>query len=271
MTSMVGRFASPLAIPQQGSSCPGFLSYIRVVVSGFFCCYEVTKGISVLSKNHVPKKGSHYLAVEEALEMIKQKFHLLARLCLLARKSMIITDTNIDPILGLHNYIGATYKKVRPLPLKIIGIVFEDDQHGREICFFSSNSSTGFFCCYEVTKGISVLSKNHVPKKGSHYLAVEEALEMIKQKFHLLASGLRTIEGDSEIACSCVEFIPKVAVRAFFGIRVNCRDTPRLPCIQRCSEIVARGAVAVFRFELPFQNISQIFEYRCVIVLIVRR
>ena len=84
-------------------------------------------------------------------------------------------------------------------------------------------------------------------------------------------SGLRTIEAHSEIACSCVEFIPKVAVQAFFGIGVNCRDTPRLPCIQHCSEIVARGAVAVFRFELPFQNISQIFEYRCVIVLIVRR
>ncbi|KAL0677106.1 hypothetical protein Bca4012_005087 [Brassica carinata] len=104
MTSMVGRFASSLAIPQQGSSCPGFLSYIRVVVSGFFCCYEVTKGISVLSKNHVPKKGSHYLAVEKALEMIKQKFHLLARLFLLARKSMIITDTNIDHILGHDAY-----------------------------------------------------------------------------------------------------------------------------------------------------------------------
>ncbi|KAF2619015.1 hypothetical protein F2Q68_00040155 [Brassica cretica] len=39
-------------------------------------------------------------------------------------------------------------------------------------------------------------------------------------------SGLRTIEADSKIACSCVEFIPKVAVRAFFGIGVNCRDTP---------------------------------------------
>ncbi|KAF3527560.1 hypothetical protein DY000_02041325 [Brassica cretica] len=38
-------------------------------------------------------------------------------------------------------------------------------------------------------------------------------------------SGLRTIEADSEIACSCVDFIPKVAVRAFFGIGVNCRDT----------------------------------------------
>ncbi|KAF2563513.1 hypothetical protein F2Q70_00015672 [Brassica cretica] len=50
-------------------------------------------------------------------------------------------------------------------------------------------------------------------------------------------SGLRTIEADSKIACSCVEFIPKVAVRAFSVVR----------------------------------NISQIFEYRCVIVLIVRR
>ncbi|KAF2610578.1 hypothetical protein F2Q70_00012840 [Brassica cretica] len=84
-------------------------------------------------------------------------------------------------------------------------------------------------------------------------------------------SGIRTIEADSEIACSRVEFIPKVAVRVFFGIRVNCRDTPRLPCIQHCSEIIARGAVAVFGFKLPFQNISQIYEYRCVIVLIVRR
>ncbi|KAF3500202.1 hypothetical protein F2Q69_00041116 [Brassica cretica] len=84
-------------------------------------------------------------------------------------------------------------------------------------------------------------------------------------------SGLRTIEADLEIACSCIEFIPKVAVQAFFGIEVNCRDTPRLPCIQRCSEIIARGAVAIFGFKLSFQNISQIFEYRCVIVLIVQR
>ncbi|KAF2578289.1 hypothetical protein F2Q68_00005925 [Brassica cretica] len=72
-------------------------------------------------------------------------------------------------------------------------------------------------------------------------------------------SGLRAIEADSEIACSYVEFIPKVTVRAFFGIGVNCRDTPRLPCIQRCSEIIARGAVAIFGFKLSFQNISQIF------------
>ncbi|KAG5383249.1 hypothetical protein IGI04_034719, partial [Brassica rapa subsp. trilocularis] len=40
------------------------------VVSGFFCCYEVTTGVSVLSKNHV----------------------------VLARNSRIITDTDIDPI-----------------------------------------------------------------------------------------------------------------------------------------------------------------------------
>ncbi|WZZ43609.1 hypothetical protein YC2023_039868 [Brassica napus] len=72
MTSMVGRFSSPLAIPQQG--------------------------VSVLRKNHVPTKGSHYPAVDKALEMIKQKFHLLARLCLLARKSRIITDIDIDPV-----------------------------------------------------------------------------------------------------------------------------------------------------------------------------
>ncbi|KAF3532214.1 hypothetical protein DY000_02040684 [Brassica cretica] len=64
-----------------------------------------------------------------------------------------------------------------------------------------------------------------------------------------------------EIACSCVEFIPKVIVQAFLGIGVNCRDTPRLPCIQRCSEIIARGAVAIFEFKLSFQNISQIFEH----------
>uniref|UniRef100_M4CP18 Uncharacterized protein n=1 Tax=Brassica campestris TaxID=3711 RepID=M4CP18_BRACM len=44
---------------------------------GFFCCYEVTKGVSVLSKNHV----------------------------VIARNSRIITDTDIDPIawfLQLH-------------------------------------------------------------------------------------------------------------------------------------------------------------------------
>ncbi|KAH0892135.1 hypothetical protein HID58_054564 [Brassica napus] len=71
MTSMVGRFSSPLAIPQQG--------------------------VSVLRKNHVPTKGSHYPAVDKALEMIKQKFHLLAR---------IITDIDIDPVAWfaqLHN------------------------------------------------------------------------------------------------------------------------------------------------------------------------
>ncbi|CAN7075392.1 unnamed protein product [Brassica oleracea var. botrytis] len=36
-------------------------------------------GVFVLSKNHVPTKGVHYLAVEKALEMIERKFHLLAR------------------------------------------------------------------------------------------------------------------------------------------------------------------------------------------------
>ncbi|XP_013676505.1 isochorismate synthase 1, chloroplastic-like isoform X2 [Brassica napus] len=36
-------------------------------------------GIFVFSKNHVPTKGVHYLAVEKALEMIERKFHLLAR------------------------------------------------------------------------------------------------------------------------------------------------------------------------------------------------
>ncbi|KAF3513167.1 hypothetical protein F2Q69_00004448 [Brassica cretica] len=77
--------------------------------------------------------------------------------------------------------------RVRPHHLKIIGIVFEDDQHGREIFFSSRHSSTGFLCCYEVTKGVSVLRKNHVPTKGSHYPAEDKALEMIKQKFHLLA------------------------------------------------------------------------------------
>lgn len=39
-------------------------------------------GVSVLSKNHVPTKGVHYVAVEKASEMIKRKLHLLARLCL---------------------------------------------------------------------------------------------------------------------------------------------------------------------------------------------
>ncbi|KAF2612067.1 hypothetical protein F2Q70_00012521 [Brassica cretica] len=55
-----------------------------------------------------------------------------------------------------------------------------------------------------------------------------------------------------KIACSCVEFIPTVAVQAFFGIGVDCRDTPKLSCIQRCSEIIARGAVAIFGFKLSF-------------------
>ncbi|CAF2076907.1 hypothetical protein HID58_043451 [Brassica napus] len=46
----------------------------------------------------------------------------------------------------------STYKKVHPL--RIIGIVFKDGQHGREIDFSSRRSSTGFFsviyqsCCF---------------------------------------------------------------------------------------------------------------------------
>ena len=31
-------------------------------------------GVSVLSKNHVPTKRAHYLAVEKALEMVKRNF-----------------------------------------------------------------------------------------------------------------------------------------------------------------------------------------------------
>ncbi|KAH0909943.1 hypothetical protein HID58_033264, partial [Brassica napus] len=65
------------------------------VVSGFFCCYEVTTGVSVLSKNHVPTKGS--LVTNVCLYSFTVIFSSLTDV-VLARNSRIITDTDIDPI-----------------------------------------------------------------------------------------------------------------------------------------------------------------------------
>ena len=61
----------------------GLYTKENFVVSGFFCCYEVTYreslGLYVLSKNYVPTKGSHYTAVKKALEMIKQNISSLSK------------------------------------------------------------------------------------------------------------------------------------------------------------------------------------------------
>ncbi|KAL0747819.1 hypothetical protein Bca101_029821 [Brassica carinata] len=61
----------------------GLYTKENFAVSGFFCCYEVTYreslGLYVLSKNYVPTKGSHYIAVKKALEMIKQNISSLSK------------------------------------------------------------------------------------------------------------------------------------------------------------------------------------------------
>ncbi|KAG5400151.1 hypothetical protein IGI04_014758, partial [Brassica rapa subsp. trilocularis] len=80
----------------------------------------VTKGVSVLSKNHVPTKGSYYPAVD--LEMIKQKSPSLSKV-LLARNSRFITDTDIDPITWsaqLHSERHDAYQFCLQLTVKLL-------------------------------------------------------------------------------------------------------------------------------------------------------
>ncbi|CAE5957895.1 unnamed protein product [Arabidopsis arenosa] len=57
-------------------------------------------GVSIVSKNHVPSEGAYYPAVNNALEIIKDKKSPLSKV-VLARSSRIITDTDIDPIAWL--------------------------------------------------------------------------------------------------------------------------------------------------------------------------
>ncbi|KAF3586973.1 hypothetical protein F2Q69_00026988 [Brassica cretica] len=42
-------------------------------------CFRESLGLYVLSKNYVPTKGSHYIAVKKALEMIKQNISSLSK------------------------------------------------------------------------------------------------------------------------------------------------------------------------------------------------
>ncbi|VVA91819.1 unnamed protein product [Arabis nemorensis] len=57
-------------------------------------------GVNVVSKNHVPSEGAYYPAVNNALEIIKEKNSPLSKV-VLARRSRIITETDIDPIAWL--------------------------------------------------------------------------------------------------------------------------------------------------------------------------
>ncbi|KAF3516566.1 hypothetical protein DY000_02059276 [Brassica cretica] len=81
----------------------------------------------------------------------------------------------------------------------------------------------------------------------------------------------RTVETNAKVACASVEFVSEVAVWPFVGVSVACRDTSRLPCIQRRPEIIVLGTIIVFRLELSFQDVSQVLEYRRIVVIVVRR
>ncbi|KAG2328000.1 hypothetical protein Bca52824_010728 [Brassica carinata] len=59
-------------------------------------------GVSVLSKNHVPTKERHYLAVEKALEMIERKFHLVARV-----KGMMLINSDCNHLV--HKRLSGTH------------------------------------------------------------------------------------------------------------------------------------------------------------------
>ncbi|CAN6827540.1 unnamed protein product [Brassica oleracea] len=51
----------------------------RVLTWGAKVTYRESLGLYVLSKNYVPTKGSHYIAVKKALEMIKQNISSLSK------------------------------------------------------------------------------------------------------------------------------------------------------------------------------------------------
>ncbi|WZZ57938.1 hypothetical protein YC2023_058045 [Brassica napus] len=51
----------------------------RVLTWGVKVTYRESLGLYVLSKNYVPTKGSHYIAVKKALEMIKQNISSLSK------------------------------------------------------------------------------------------------------------------------------------------------------------------------------------------------
>ncbi|KAL0877819.1 hypothetical protein Bca101_027525 [Brassica carinata] len=66
--------------------------------SGLLCYGEVTMGIfNSEEESYAPMKGAYYPVVEKASEMIKQKRSPLSKV-VLARNSMVITCTIIDPI-----------------------------------------------------------------------------------------------------------------------------------------------------------------------------
>ncbi|KAJ4902751.1 GroES-like protein [Raphanus sativus] len=67
-----------------------------------------TLRVYVLSKNRVPSKGAHYLAVEKALEMIERKFHLLARLCFhnYIVKGMMLINSDCNHLV--HKLLSGT-------------------------------------------------------------------------------------------------------------------------------------------------------------------
>ncbi|KAF2588417.1 hypothetical protein F2Q70_00038178 [Brassica cretica] len=73
------------------------------------------------------------------------------------------------------------------------------------------------------------------------------------------------------VACASVEFISEVANWPFVVVSVACRDTSRLPCIQHRPEISVLGTAIIFGLELLFQDVSQISEYRRIVVIVVGR
>eukprot|EP00268_Persea_americana_P056940 TRINITY_DN6780_c0_g2_i4.p1 TRINITY_DN6780_c0_g2~~TRINITY_DN6780_c0_g2_i4.p1 ORF type:complete len:621 (-),score=84.67 TRINITY_DN6780_c0_g2_i4:327-2081(-) len=79
-----------------GEAVEGLLATLRQISFFVKLQKEVPRTV-VLSKNHVPTKASWELAVKKALRMINSRDSDLVKV-VLARKSSVVTDTDIDPI-----------------------------------------------------------------------------------------------------------------------------------------------------------------------------
>ncbi|KAH0862262.1 hypothetical protein HID58_079473 [Brassica napus] len=85
------------------------------------------------------------------------------------------------------------------------------------------------------------------------------------------AAATKGPDDQDSVAGASVEFISEVGNWPFVVVSVACRDTTRLPCVQHRPEIFVLGTAIIFRLELPLQDVSQISEYRCIVVIVVGR